>query len=289
MKKLTAIIALALGVFLLAGCSDITYAPVDPGVVTSSSGTGGKDDNGSPGGETTDRAVIKTADLYITNSDPSKTADQLVAIVGQQGGYVDQRSVSNGSDAANARVNLVVRVPAAKLDAALTQLKALGTVASLTVSASDVTLTVKDLQARIGALEVSVNRLLDLMKVAKSATDLIQIETTLSQRQTELESLKTQLSYYDDAVAMSTVNVTITSPQLAPQQYPSDFLQGLILGWNALVGFFSAVFVTIGVVIPWLIIVGAPITAVVYDLVLRRRKREAKAEANKTESKVTKK
>ncbi len=269
---------LVLSLAVLSGCSANNYSPDQPGVITSSPGSGdGKTDNGgSNDGSTVDRSVIKTADIYLTNEEPNRVGDEMATIVRIAGGYLDQRSSSNETTGSVSRVSLVARVPAIKLDSVLAQFKALGKVQTLTISTSDVTLSVRDLEARIAALEVSVNRLLGLLKLANTAGDLIEVENALSQRQAELESLKTQLSYYRDAVAMSTINVTVTTPALAPQKFPSDFWSGVLLGWQALVGFLTFVVVAFGVVIPWVLAIAVPLAALAWGVLWAVRRRPSR-------------
>jgi hypothetical protein len=245
------------------------------------SGSGIKEDFAGPttsSGVATDRSVIQTANLYLTADKPGEAADDLTKIVSDEKGFLDQRSISNDQNGEVSRVDLVVRIPAAKLDAILDEFKALGKVESLTISSSDVTLSVKDIEARISSLEVSVDRLLALLETAKTAADLVDIENALSQRQAELESLKSTLTYYKDAVALSSVYVTIAGPDVAPEDRPDDFWQGIVFGWNALVSFFGSFVIGIGVVVPWVIGIGVPIAAILFYGVFwsRRKNRSAK-------------
>ena len=287
MKKFLALLALALGLFVLTGCVSVSDSSPDSAVTEPGmdSGMGGSTDSkgefvapSGGSGTAVDRSVIKTASLYLTADKPGEAADDLTKIVSDEKGYLDQRSISNDQNGEVSRVELVVRVPAAKLDVILDDFKALGKVESLTISSSDVTLSVKDIEARISSLEVSVDRLLALLETAKTAADLVDIENALSQRQAELESLKSTLTYYKDAVAMSSVYVTIAGPDVAPEDRPDDFWQGIVFGWNALVAFFRSFIIGIGVVVPWIVGIGVPLGAILFYGIYwsRRRNRSSK-------------
>ncbi len=283
MKKFFAFAALVISLFILSGCVSVSDSSPDTGVTEPGmdSGSGIKEDFAGPttsSGVATDRSVIQTANLYLTADKPGEAADDLTKIVSDEKGFLDQRSISNDQNGEVSRVDLVVRIPAAKLDAILDEFKALGKVESLTISSSDVTLSVKDIEARISSLEVSVDRLLALLETAKTAADLVDIENALSQRQAELESLKSTLTYYKDAVALSSVYVTIAGPDVAPEDRPDDFWQGIVFGWNALVSFFGSFVIGIGVVVPWVIGIGVPIAAILFYGVFwsRRKNRSAK-------------
>lgn len=282
MKKFFAFVALLVSLFILSGCVSVSDSSPDSSMtVPGDAGGGAKEDFVAPNtssGVSSDRSVIQTASIYLTADKPGEAADGLTKIVKDEKGYLDQRSISNDQNGEVNRVDLVVRVPAAKLDAILEEFRALGKVESLTISSSDVTLSVKDIEARISSLEVSVDRLLALLETAKTAADLVDIENALSQRQAELESLKSTLSYYKDAVAMSSITVTIAGPDVAPEDRPDDFWQGIVFGWNALVSFFGSFVIGIGVVVPWVVGIGVPLGAILFYGIYwsRRRNRSAK-------------
>ena len=284
MKKFLALSALVLGLFILTGCvsvsdstpdSAVTEPGMDPGMSGSTDSKGEFVAPSGSSGTAVDRSVIKTASLYLTADKPGDAADDLAKIVNDAEGYLDQRSISNDQNGEVSRVDLVVRVPEAKLDAILEEFKALGKVESLSISSSDVTLSVKDLEARISSLEVSVDRLLALLETAKTAAELVDIENALSQRQAELESLKSTLTYYKDAVALSSVYVTIAGPNVAPEDRPDDFWQGIIFGWNAMISFFGSVIVGIGVAVPWVVGLGVPVAAALFYGIYWSRRRNS--------------
>jgi len=66
---------------------------------------------------------------------------------------------------------LTLRIPADELDRTVADLKELGTVNFVSLNAADVTRQSQDLDARITALQTSVDRLLALMAAATSTPD----------------------------------------------------------------------------------------------------------------------
>jgi len=131
---------------------------------------------------TVQRDVVKTASLNITVGNPVTAADKAAVIATETGGRVDTRSEDAGSGTGRAHTTLVLRVPAARLDDALDKLKALGTVDHVEITTDDVTAQRVDLDARITALQTSVDRLLAIMRDARDPDALIKAEDALSQR-----------------------------------------------------------------------------------------------------------
>ncbi len=102
-----------------------------------------------PNEPTAERDVVKTASMTITAGDPAAAADKAAAIVNDKAGRVDSRSEDAGSTHGRARTSVVLRVPADRLDEAMAELKALGTVEHAEISTEDVTAQRVDLDARI--------------------------------------------------------------------------------------------------------------------------------------------
>lgn len=265
--------ALALAALLLSGCAAAsTQSSSDSGgrpgvgegvgapVDEESGGDLGGDQSSQPGDGDGDRAVITTGYLYVTVDAPLEAAADAVSIVEAAGGRVDgrqeyaPRTDKTTSDAGGAE--LILRIPAGRLTATLEKLKALGEVEELQLSSSDVTREVQDIDARVTALSSSITRLLALQDAAATVEDLIALETAISDRQAQLESYEAQQRYLAEQVGLSTVTLVLGSPEVAPVDEPDTFLSGLTTGWEALVAFGSGLLIGVGVLLPWLAVLG---------------------------------
>jgi hypothetical protein len=203
------------------------------------------------------RDVVTTASVRLTVADPSSAADESAVIVEDVGGRVDGRTEDSGSGTGRATTSVILRVPAAELDGVVRKLKGLGTVELAQTTSEDVTAQRVDLDARIRALQTSVERLLTIMRDARDPEALITAEGALSQRQAELDSLRAQREALGDRVEFSTVDVTFVAEQIggpAPQQYRGFFGQ-VERGWDALVSAVSGAVLLFGLVLPWLVVI----------------------------------
>lgn len=220
--------------------------------------------------------IITTVDLTVTVTKPLTAADDAAAIATNLGGSVSHRSESAATDNSLGSAQLTLRIPSAKLTQALDEVKKLGVARDTSINATDVTAEVTDLDARITSLQTSVDRLLTLMAQATSTENLLAVESALSERQANLESLQAQKRSLDNQVQLSTVNLYLVSERDTPAADPDTFWTGLITGWNAFVGFWAGVLVVLGVLAPWLIAAGL-ITAIVLIWVRLARRRKATA------------
>ncbi len=218
----------------------------------------------APQDSTFKRDIVTTGSLQMVVTAPAQAADRLVSAVTDAGGRVDSRSERSGSSSPT--VDLVVRIPADKLDGVVSDAKKLGAVDSMSINHTDVTSQRVDLDARIEALQTSVNRLLQLMGRAGNVADLLAAESSLTQRQAELDSLRAQRAALGDQVAYATINVHIAAE---PTVTHGGFLGALEHGWQSLLSAVHSVVVAVGFLIPWIPVLAVP--ALVTFLVLRRK------------------
>ncbi|OAN34461.1 DUF4349 domain-containing protein [Mycolicibacterium iranicum] len=231
------------------------------------------------------RDVVRTASVTMTVPDPSKAADEAAVMVEKADGRVDSRSEDAGSGTGRAITSVVLRVPAAQLDEVVRELKTLGTVETASTTAEDVTAQRVDLDARIKALQTSVDRLLAIMRDAGDPEALITAENALSQRQAELDSLRAQREALGDQVAYSTVDVSFYAETVggpAPKEY-EGFLGQVERGWDALVAVASGAVLLLGLMLPWFGVV-AVVGVVVFGIVRATRRRTVVAAQEPTGS-----
>lgn len=200
-----------------------------------------------------DRSIIRSGDLVIEVADPAKSADEVLRAIEPQGGTIESSTVSAANEWAPASASLTVRVPSENFEAAIAAISEIGVVVVASRSASDVTLQHRDLSARVTALETSVERLQQLISEASNTADLIAAEGALTERQAELDGLKSQLSYLDDQVDEATLLVTLNAPGTAPAAGPTNFWDALLLGVRSLGAALVGAGLGLGVALPWII------------------------------------
>jgi len=219
------------------------------------------------------REIIRNADIAVRVPDVRTAASQANTIAAEAGGRTAAQSITTQAEAVYA--DLTLRVPTESLDPVLAQLAELGDVQSLNITTEDVTTQAVDLDARINALQASVDRLEELLTQATSAQALVEIERELSARQAELDSLVAQRAALSDAVALSSIYVSLSPESEAAAFAPPGFLSGLESGWNALRTLVAVIITAAGFLLPFIIalaIIAVPITVIVMALSRRRRR-----------------
>ncbi|BDZ44752.1 hypothetical protein GCM10025866_06610 [Naasia aerilata] len=220
------------------------------------------------------RDVVVTGYLSMVADDPLRAADRARGVIEQAGGRLDGITKEPKSEYQDASSQLIARIPSERLDDTLDDVEALGSVQSLSTSANDVTQQTTDLDARITSLQSSVDRLRQLIGSATTTADLIAIETALSEREANLESLTAQRDYLADQVDYATMTIAFTTPAGAPDAPPTDFWGAVVAGFSALLSALGWTLIAIGAALPWLVflaLLGA-LALLIIRLVRRNRR-----------------
>jgi Domain of unknown function (DUF4349) len=290
--RLTGIAALAaLTVGLLAGCtsggggSASSAGSVGGGGGSSAAFSEAKGDRAAaaggkagPAAAAADQAILRTGSLDLTAKDPVHAAEAITTIVIGAGGRVDNVAEDPTGDASS---SLTARIPADAFDRTLARIKREGTVRNVSLRATDVTSQLTDYTVRIKGLNTSITRLQGLLGKAGTTTDLVEIESTLTTRETDRERLLAQQAALKDQVSYATLAISLHEPSLARSAPPSTFVTGLAAGWEALVAVGASLLVGLGVVLPWLLSIGMLVgAALLVARAVRTAARRRKPAAN---------
>lgn len=251
----------------LTGCTDVATLPV-----VDSAPAGG--DRAEPQASTLPedgpsdaaREVVRTGSLTVRTADAQAAATQLRALAGANGGYVSSENLSTG-DGTRARATIVLSVPADSLDRVMDEAARVGELVTRELTAKDVTATVADVDARVRTLRESIERVRALMNKAGSIADVARVESELTSRQSELESMLASQKALQKQVERAPITVTLVRP--ADQVVPTNpFVTGLTNGWAALQNSIAVLLTVLGAVLPFALIAGA----IGWPLIHRRRK-----------------
>lgn len=223
------------------------------------------------------RSVIRTGEVALTSTDLDAARGELDDLLNALDGTLDREQTEHNTKGEIERSTLVIRVPVDRFDAAMTAIQGLGTVKHADTAAKDVTTEVIDVNERVETLETSLDRLQDYQRDARDIDDLIRYEQQITERESELQSLKAQQSYLTDQTSMSTITVYLSTPRkyVAPPGALEDagFISGLKSGWSALVDTVVVVLTIVGAVLPFAVVlalIGVPLLVLVRRLVHRR-------------------
>ena len=252
---------------------EVVAREVAPGLTdsdTAGDGSGAPSADGVNRTVVTVRSVIRTGEIAVTNDDLDAAREELDDVLLALDGIIDSESTEHDRKGRIERSTLVVRVPVDRFKAAMTALQGLGTAEHSDSSSKDVTTEVIDVDERVETLENSLDRLQRFQRGASGIDDLIRYEQQITEREAELQSLKSQQAYLADQTSMSTITLYLSVPdKFVPPPGALDdagFLAGLKSGWNALQDTVVVALTVVGAVLPFalaLALVGVPLALLV--------------------------
>lgn len=219
------------------------------------------------------RDIVRTATLSLQATDVDRAANLIGAQATSAGGRID--GDDRNAEGADRTAQLVLRLPPAALDGVIAGVVRLGKETSRSVHGEDVTTSRADVDARVTALRTSADRLREFLRRSGSITDLVRLESALSERESTLESTVAQQRALADQIGLATLTVSVSSPAaVATISNPSGFGAALSRGWHGLVLALGWVITGLGYAIPF----AALAALITVPVVLVRRRRQAPAQ-----------
>ena len=225
------------------------------------------------------RAVISTGTVSLQSDDAAAAKFDLMKVIDSYRGEISDEETATDDDGEVSRSRMVIRVPSDDFDEVMTGLaRVRGTdLRSAKRTSEDVTTQVIDTEVRIRAQEKSLERIELLLARARTIKDIVWIESQLTRRQAELDSLKSQQAFLADQTSLATITVFLeqTPEKQAVEKERDDagFLAGLDAGWDALRSAGTALATVVGALLPFavlLVVLGIPTWLLLRPLLRRR-------------------
>lgn len=157
----------------------------------------------------TSRKVIRNGQMEFEVDRFDAAFAQVSKLTQENGGYVgttDSEKLPNGK----VKGTVTVRVPPDRLDTLVLQLRGIGDLKSQKLEAQDISKHYSDLDSELRAAKAMEERLLNIIKEGKGQIkDLLAAEKELGNWRQKVEQITGEMRYYDNLVALSTLNITL--------------------------------------------------------------------------------
>lgn len=216
------------------------------------------------------RKLVYTANLRLRVDGIEESGKTIRAAVMRAGGYVSREEYERSTY--SQQVSAVFRVPAEKFDATLKEIAAAAlTVESRNVKAEDITAEFIDVSARLAAKKDVEARYRELLKQAKTISEILEIEEKISIIRSEVDASQGRLNYLSNQELYSTIEVVWYEPSdmaLPEDSFLSRFVRGISNGWNGAIGAF------IGIVNMWPFLLILALCVYFVRRIIRRSRRQ---------------
>ena len=246
MKKFLAILTSLVLVFSLAACGKSAASAEDcaaPAEAYKSYDAVAETENGlfAPIAGVGDKAkrdakIIYTANLDLETMDFDKAVQGIRTAVDAFGGYIAASSGS-GYGSGYRYASYTVKVPAEKFDSFLSSIGEACHVVYTSTDTEDITDTYYDVDSRLQTAQTKLERLQELLKKADNMSDIITIESAISDAEWEIENLTGTLRGYDAQVDYATVYLNLnevyklsgtdTAPLTLGKRIGNSFVRGI--------------------------------------------------------------
>jgi len=176
--------------------------------------------------QTTNRKIIKNADVRLLVKDTDVAIDRTTQIIGDLGGYIISSRVwyqdYYGNNLKYATIS--IGVPVDQFERMLTRLRELAIrVLDENASGEDVTDQYVDLQSQLVNLEATRARIQEFLKDAKTVDEALRINQELANIESQIEQIKGRMNYLADRSSFSTITVNFEPefPILTPTPTPT--------------------------------------------------------------------
>jgi hypothetical protein len=223
--------------------------------------------------------IVRDGSITLVVSDTRQARDAIQGMVNgmaAQGAYVVSSQEMNSGSEGQPAIQMYLRVPAERFDSTMNAIAALAVrVYGRDESAQDVTAEYVDLSAQLEQLQAARQRLLDIMKSASNTNDLLQAESLLTQRETQIASIQGRLKYLRETAQLSSIQVALNPSVLSQPLQPAGWspAETARLALGSLVGRLQAFadwLITFSIAtLPWLVVLGV-IVLVAWRLFRRR-------------------
>lgn len=174
-------------------------------------------DSASAASQAAERKIIRNGNLTLEVASPTESQPKIASIAESHQGFVvtteSTQRTSEDRTKPELTVTVVVRVPAARFNQAMAEIRAVGLrVVQEKTTGQDVTEEFMDLEARIKNQKALEGQFIEIMKRAGTVEDALNVQRELAEVRTEIEKLEGRRRFLENQSSLSTINVTLQSP-----------------------------------------------------------------------------
>ncbi len=231
-----------------------------------------------------ERKIIRNADLSLEVAAPEEIQQKITQITESKGGFVVESTQSSSDVKATTRdtVTMTVRVPAAKFNETLDEIRKTGSrVIVETVKGQDVTEEFIDIEARLKAKKALEEQFLEIMKRANSVEDALNVQRQLADVRGEIEQIEGRKRFLENQASLSTIKIKLQSPTAFSASSSGFFYQlgqAMSNGFDAALSFILVLVTALIALLPFLLLIVLPIYLLMRYFLRKNRKRKLAGE-----------
>ncbi|MDW7729554.1 MAG: DUF4349 domain-containing protein [Bacillota bacterium] len=214
-------------------------------------------------GQSSLRHVIRNGSMDLAVQDTRGTMRKIREMVNDAEGIVSNSYVYEMREGQYGGY-MTLRIPERLFDPFMEQLETFGKATNIQTSIEDVTMQYVDLESRLNNQLAQEARLVEILDMADTVEDVLEVEKELYHIRGEIESMTAQLTYLKDQVSYATINLnlreeTIPTEVISPgafDNFGKRIQQAFIGSINFVLNAFSVIIIAFIAMLPVLILIG---------------------------------
>jgi hypothetical protein len=235
-------------------------------------------------GEVAVRQVIRTGSIELAVRDTRETIQEIRDIVAQAEGMISYSYVYEMRENQYG-ANLTLRIPSPRFDPIMSRLEELGKSTNVQTGLDDVTMQYVDLESRLNNQQAQEARLVEILEMAETVEEVLEVEKELFRVRGEIESMTAQFNQLSDQISYSTIEVslreeTIPTEVISPNAFDNfgeRIKQAFVGSINFILGAISFIVIALISLIPVLILVGLFVLFMIWLVKKISKRNKAKA------------
>lgn len=186
--------------------------------------------------ESVERKLIKQGRVEFETDKLQDTRERILAAAAKYEAYISSDQENKWGERINHTV--VIRVPAKNFDQLLAEAtQGVRKFDMKEITVTDVTEEFLDVNARLNTKKELELRYLELLKQARTVSEMLEIERELGNIRADIESMQGRLNYLQDQVSLSTLTITYYETVSDQDAFGRRVGEGLGKGWDNLKDF----------------------------------------------------
>jgi hypothetical protein len=225
-----------------------------------------------------ERKIIRNADLQMEANAPEESQMKISQIAESKGGFVVETQAS-GSDAKAATrdtVTMTVRVPSAKFDEALNEIRQTASrVIVESIKGEDVTEEFIDIEARLKTQKALEAQFLEIMKRSNTVADALNVQTEIARVRGDIEKIEGRKRFLESQASLSTIKIKLQTPAAFSTNSAGFFGklgQAFGSGFDAALSFILFFATALTALLPFFLLIVLPVYFVIRYFLRKNRK-----------------
>lgn len=246
--------------------------------------------------------IIYSGTVALETKEYDKDKVELQNLIKNYNGIIDSQYETNNNydwyysssvshKSSNRKLSISFRVPVEKFDEFTSALNSLNShVTKFSINSNDVTKTYNQNKNRIESLETQRDRLLEMMNYANSVSELLEIESRLSDIDYQLKNLNNANDSIDYDVTYSPFSVTLSEvdyyEDVVPPTFGERFKNSISESWEQFVEFLQDASIALVYIAPFLFIIAIIVVIIIAIVKSSKNKKRKKLIAEREKAKA---